>query len=100
MIKLVEFRARAAAAGLDSAEIDTKGVVTAAFTPQKTPPRKLIAEIAREFEGRLTFRMEKGFSATVSPPGNEKYPDDDLWSSQPGTADLESLLNLLEFFDK
>ena len=100
MIKLVEFRARAAAAGLDSVEIDTKGVVKAAFTPQKTPPRKLIAEIAKEFEGRLTFHMEKGFSMTVSSPGNEKCPDNDLWSSQPGADDLESLLNLLEFFDK
>lgn len=100
MLKLLEFRARTAAAGLDSIDVDTKGVVKAAFTPQNTPSRKLIAEIARKFEGRLTFHMEKGFSMTLSPPGNEKYPDDDLWSSQPGAADLESLLNLLEFFDK
>ncbi|MCK4548570.1 MAG: transcription-repair coupling factor [Candidatus Krumholzibacteria bacterium] len=100
MLKLIEFRARASAAGLDSMEVDAKGVVKAAFTPQDTPPRKLIAEIARKFEGRLTFHMEKGFSITLLPPGNEKYPDDDLWSSQPGAADLESLLNLLEFFDK
>jgi transcription-repair coupling factor (superfamily II helicase) len=100
MIKLVEFRARAAEAGLDSVEIDTKGVIKAVFTPQATPPRKLIAKIAEKFEGRLTFHMEKGFSMTVSPQGNERHPDDDLWSSRPGTADLESLLNLLEFSDK
>jgi len=100
MLKLVEFRARAAAAGLESMETDAKGTVKLSFTPQNTPSRKLIAEIAKKFEGRLTFHMEKGFSMTISPPGNEKYPDDDLWSSQPGASDLESMLNLLEFFDK
>ncbi len=100
MLKLVELKARAAAAGLDSIEIDTKGVLKAAFNPGSTPPRKLIAEIAEKFEGRLAFHMEKGFSMTVSARSGEKYPADDLWSSRPGAQDLESLLNLLEFFDK
>jgi len=100
MIKLVEFRERAAAAGLDSVEIDTKGVLKAVFDPQDTPSRKLIAEIVRRFEGRLEFQMEKGFSMTVSPPEGEKRPPGDLWSSRPGAGDLESLLNLLEIFDK
>ena len=100
MLKLVELRARAAAAGLGSIEIDTKGVLKATFTPRDTPSRKLIAEIARKFEGRLTFHMEKGFSMTVSVHPGEKHPADDRWSSRPGSADLESMLNLLEFFDK
>jgi len=100
MLKLVELKARAAAAGLDSIEIDTKGVLKAAFNPGSTPPRKLIAEIAEKFEGRLTFHMEKGFSMTVSARSGEKYPADDLWSSRAGAQDLESLLNLLEFFGK
>ena len=100
MLKLIEFRARAAAVGLDSVEIDPKGMFKAGFRPQNTPSRRLIAEIAKKFEGRLTFHMEKGFSMTVSPRPAEKYPADDLWRSRPGAADLESLLNLLEFFDK
>jgi transcription-repair coupling factor (superfamily II helicase) len=100
MLKLVELRERAAGAGFESVEVDVKGVVKAVFTPQDTPSRKLIAEIAKKFEGRLEFQMEKGFSMTVSPEGNVRPPEDDLWSSHPGTGDLESMLNLLEFFDK
>ena len=100
MMKLVELKARAAAAGLGSVEIDTKGVLKAAFTPRDTPSRKLIAELARKFEGRLTFHMEKGFSMTVSALPGEKHPADDRLSSRSGAADFESLLNLLEFFDK
>jgi transcription-repair coupling factor (superfamily II helicase) len=100
MVKLVEFREREAAAGLDSVEIDTKGVVKAIFNPKNTPSRKLIAEIARRFEGRLALKMEKGFSMTMSPEDGVKHPQDDLWSSMPGMKDLESLLNLLEIFDK
>jgi transcription-repair coupling factor (superfamily II helicase) len=100
MVKLVEFREREAAAGLDSVEIDTKGVVKAIFNPKNTPSRKLIAEIARRFEGRLALKMEKGFSMTMSPEDGVKHPQDDLWSSRPGMKDLESLLNLLEIFDK
>ena len=100
MIALVELRERAAAAGLESVEVDSKGTVKASFTPKNTPPRKLIADIAGEFEGRLTFHMEKGFSMTIVPDPGRKRPGDDLWTSRPGSDDLESLLNLLEFFDK
>jgi transcription-repair coupling factor (superfamily II helicase) len=100
ILKLVELRARAAAAGLESVEIDMKGTLRAVFTPRDTPSRRLIAELAREFEGRLEFQMERGFSMTVAPSGARGRPVDDLWSSLPGAADLESMLNLLEFFDK
>jgi transcription-repair coupling factor (superfamily II helicase) len=100
MIALVELRERASAAGLESVEIDTKGNVKASFTQQKTPSRKLIAEIAGKFEGRLTFHMEDSFSLTLDPAGGGRSDPDDLWTSRPGSADIESLLKLLEFFDK
>jgi transcription-repair coupling factor (superfamily II helicase) len=100
IVKLVELRTRAADSGLESVEIDTKGTLKAAFTPRNTPSRKLIAELAGKFEGRLTFHMEKAFSLTISPQPGQRPPDGDLWASRPGASDLESLLNLLEFFDK
>jgi transcription-repair coupling factor (superfamily II helicase) len=100
ILKLVELRIRAVSAGLESVEIDAKGAMRAVFTPRETPPRKLIAEIAGKFEGRLTFKSEKAFSLTVSPPTGGTGDADGSWASLPGTAELESLLNLLEFYFK
>jgi transcription-repair coupling factor (superfamily II helicase) len=100
MLGLVETRERASVAGLENVEIDASGVIKASFFPERTPGRKLISEMAGIFEGRLTFGMEEGFTLTVDPEDGRSGLAGDLFSSLPGAADIESLLNLLEIFDK
>jgi transcription-repair coupling factor (superfamily II helicase) len=100
MLDLVEIKARAAVAGIQSIEITPKGGMRTVFDQARTPVRKLIAEMAAYFEGRVTFGMEDGFTLDVGPPAGAAPPKDDLLSSRPCVADIENLLNLLEFFDK
>jgi transcription-repair coupling factor (superfamily II helicase) len=101
LLMMVEFKARAARAGLATVEI-TKRAMRAEFAPGSSPGRKLLSDLAAAFEGRLTFHTENGFSMTVR---TREAPSDgaggagfDSCKALPATADLESLLKLLEFY--
>jgi transcription-repair coupling factor (superfamily II helicase) len=101
LLMMVELKARAARAGLETVEI-TKRAMRAGFAAGSSPGRKLLSDLAAAFEGRLTFHTENGFSMTVrtgEAPSNEAGKAGfDSCKTLPGTADLESLLKLLEFY--
>ncbi len=103
ILKAAEFRARAAAAKLESVEVGKGGTLKAEFRKTKAIEKKLIAGIAGAFEGRLTFRDEGKFSLTVEREGVKGETGGGgapSWECVPGLADLERLLKLLEFYDK
>ena len=93
LLKIVEFKARAGAAGLEKVEIDRAGGLKASFMKDRVPGKKQIAGIVDLFPGRLTFLTREGFGMTLKGArAGEGRPD--------GMADLEKLLKLLEFSDK
>ena len=87
-LKIIELKARSRKAGLDVVEITPSGRLKAFFSSGMIPGRKLLADIAATFEGRLTFHTEGSFSMSVEGPGG----------TGGAVSDLESLLNLLEFY--
>ena len=90
LLKIVEFKARAGAAGLEKVEIDRAGGLKASFLKGREPGTKQIAGIVDLFPGRLTFHTREGFGMTLKGArAGESRPD--------GMADLEKLLKLLEF---
>ena len=94
MLTLVELRLRAAAAGMESAEIDGRGRLRVGFAGEAVPGRETLAGIAGLFEGRLTFHTERGFSMTVS--GRRDEAAGEVPVAAAGLGDLENLLKLLE----
>ena len=93
MLKLVELKLRALAAGIESIEIDDGGRLSVGFAAGCAPDRERLAAIAALFTGRLTFHAQGGFSMTVA--GAQERPQGG--GQAPGVEDLEKLLNLLEF---
>ncbi len=101
LLKMVELKVRAARAGVETVEM-TKRMMRVGFAAGNNPARKLLSDLAAAFEGRLTFHTEKGFSLSVrsregTPPGSHCEGNTGL-EALPGMKDLESLLNLLEFY--
>ncbi|MDD3643858.1 MAG: helicase-related protein, partial [Candidatus Krumholzibacteria bacterium] len=96
MLLIVALKLRAAAAGIESAEIDGRGRLRIGFAGQGAPRREALAGIARLFEGRLTFHTERGVSMTVAPPRQPAAAGAE--GAVPGLDDLENLLNLLESY--
>jgi transcription-repair coupling factor (superfamily II helicase) len=93
MLRIVELKARAAAAGIDRVEIDRSRTLKAGFSSDKLPSKKQIASIVDLFPGRLIFHTREGFGMTVKGPrAGDGSPDTLL--------DLENLLKSLEFSDK
>jgi hypothetical protein len=93
MLKIVELKARAAAAGVDRIEIDRSHALRAGFASDKLPNKKQIAAIVDLFPGRLIFHTKEGFGLTVKgmrSAGGASAP----------LRDLENLLKSLEFSDK
>jgi transcription-repair coupling factor (superfamily II helicase) len=93
LLKMVELKTRASAAGIERAEIDRSEALMVFFSQQRLPDKRKIASIVDLFPGRLTFHTRDGFGMTLkgARPG-ENRPD--------GVTDLENLLKLLEFSDK
>jgi len=69
VLKLVELKVRALAAGIDGLDIDTAGTLKVGFAGDRVPDRKHIAAIAALFEGRLTFHTKEGIAMSVRPAG-------------------------------
>ena len=93
MLKIVELKARAAAAGIERVEIDRALTLKASFSGDKLPSKKQIAAIVDLFPGRLIFHTREGFGMTVKGPRAADGKPDTL-------RDLENLLKSLEFSDK
>ena len=105
VLKLMEFRARAINVGLDRVETGVDGLLRARFAPGNIPGRQILASIAEKFSGRLTFHTDNGFSLSVKQveAGDDVKKEEEvssLWNKSMGVGDLESLLNLLEFYAK
>jgi transcription-repair coupling factor (superfamily II helicase) len=108
MLRLVAFKARAAAAGIEKVEINRAGILIASFSSEKTPDKKRIAGIVDLFPGRLAFHTKEGFGMTVrSEKAGAPRRDGMARAGERGAnppsevesrmADLEKLLKLLEF---
>ncbi len=105
ILKLVELKAKALRLGLESMEVDEGGGLRAGFATGRTPGRELLAQIAKKFEGRLTFHTDSGFSMSVGPEaggGKNRVSGEGPagWRRVAAVGDLENLLNLLELFVK
>ncbi|RJR31010.1 MAG: transcription-repair coupling factor [Candidatus Latescibacterota bacterium] len=113
MLRLVEIKARAAAAGIERIEIARAGTLNAGFAAARAPDRGKIAEIVELFAGRLAFSTKEGFGMTVRPAKGEsggvsgepagRSPDRGATREPAGgsaiesrLADLENLLKSLE----
>ncbi len=103
MIRMIAYKVRGMNSGLEKIEIDAEGTLAVRFAPGNIPGRMVLASLAEQFTDRLAFFTDNGFSLSVRPAGTpyrgetEDRPARNLSS---GTGDLESLLNLLEFYDK
>jgi transcription-repair coupling factor (superfamily II helicase) len=93
MLRIVELKARAAAAGIDRVEIDRSLTLKASFSGDKLPSKKQIASIVDLFPGRLIFHTREGFGMTVKGLRSADGKPDIL-------RDFENLLKSLEFSDK
>ncbi|MBN2184457.1 MAG: transcription-repair coupling factor [Candidatus Krumholzibacteriota bacterium] len=103
ILKLMKFRVRAIGSGLDKIEIDADGLLRVRFASGNIPGRQVLASIADQFQGRLTFHTDNGFSLSVKPLDTvfeSETENRSLRNLSAGTGDLESLLNLLEFYAK
>jgi transcription-repair coupling factor (superfamily II helicase) len=104
MMRLVEGRIRAAVVGIDRAEARAGAVLRVSFRPDVSPHKRLLAEIAREFAGRITFHTEDGFSLSIAREkegrGGGRGKVDLGAYGEEIAADLETLLYLLEFYAK
>jgi hypothetical protein len=93
MLQILEFKVRAAEAGIEKIEMDRSGGLKVAFSMDKPPGKKEIAGIVDLFPGRLTFQTREGFGmALKGPRPGGGRPD--------AAVDLENLLKLLEFSGK
>jgi transcription-repair coupling factor (superfamily II helicase) len=93
MLRIVEIKARAAAAGIERIEVDRSFTLRAGFSSDRLPGRRQIATIVELFPGRLTFHTKEGFALTVKQARAGAAPPDPL-------GDVENLLKSLEFSDK
>jgi transcription-repair coupling factor (superfamily II helicase) len=108
MLRLVEMKIRAGTVGIRRIEARPESVLRVGFDPDAVPRKRTLAEIAREFSGRITFHTEKGFSLSIAGKGDwrsegsgERRGDAGQGPHAEGmAADLETLLNLLEFYDR
>jgi len=100
MLGLMELRIRAGKAGIESVELDRNGRTRVGFAPERTPSRGVLAGMAEEFAGRLTFHTEDGFSLSLESAQKPSAPPGDHWKDSSAARDLEALLNLLEFSAK
>jgi transcription-repair coupling factor (superfamily II helicase) len=93
MLKIVEIKVRSGPAGIEKAEMDRSGALRVTFACDRPPNKRQIAGIVDLFPGRLTFHTREGLGMTLKGAREgERRPD--------AMADLEKLLNLLEFSDK
>ena len=95
MLRIVELKARAAAAGIDRVEIDRSLTLKASFSSDRLPDKKQIAVDRRSLSGPADLSYEGGVR------------DDREGSSRAAgrqarhaCCDLENLLKSLEFSDK
>ena len=95
MLDLVALRVRARTTGVESIEADREGGLRVVFGGGSVPGHALIGEMAGEFEGRITFHTEAGFSLSLTP-----QPGGGPEASSGAAGDMERLLNLLEFYGK
>jgi transcription-repair coupling factor (superfamily II helicase) len=93
MLKILELKVRAGAAGIEKMEIDREGGLKVAFSADKLPGKKEIAGIVELFAGRLSFQTREGFGMSLKGRRASGGGLDAL-------ADLENLLKLLEFSGK
>jgi transcription-repair coupling factor (superfamily II helicase) len=105
MLKMVMLRVRALAAGVERIDMDARGKLAVWFTPGGEPAREVLPGIVETFGGRIEFQTDRGFSLVVSPAvkGAESADKDGHHRGRRGEGavkDIESLLNLLEFYDK
>jgi len=101
MLKIVEIKLRAQETGVEVVEASGNGELRIAFERERIPGKKVVAGIAETFTGRLTFHAGEGLVLSISAPDQRGGR---AGISQRGAAwmvsDLESLLNLLELYDK
>jgi transcription-repair coupling factor (superfamily II helicase) len=100
IIRLAIFRIRAQDAGIRSIEVDGGGVLSVNFAEGEHPSGKTLARIVDLFAGRLAFHTEDGFSLSVRSQEGARRIDGSTEIAGNGFGDIESLLKLLEFYDR
>ncbi|UCF04243.1 MAG: transcription-repair coupling factor [bacterium] len=104
IVRLVGMKARARAVGIERVELNENAALRITFFEETVPHRECLAGIAEQFAGRITFHTERGFALSIR-SGEAGKPADSP-GMRPGDeqgacriTDIESLLNLLEFYD-
>lgn len=108
ILLLVGLKVRARAAGMDRIEVGGDGVLRIVFRDDSVPAREVLSGIAERFAGRLTFHTEQGLAVSIRPVEKggmtgrngegEIRGDGAMEGTAPG--DIESMLKLLEFYDR
>ncbi|MCK4237318.1 MAG: DEAD/DEAH box helicase, partial [Candidatus Krumholzibacteria bacterium] len=100
MLRLVGFKVRAGTVGIKKIEANEEGMLRVGFEGGSSQPKKLLAAIAEKFEGRLTFHAEEGLTLSIRALV-EEHDEKRSYASRGERAvgEMESLLNLLEFYD-
>ena len=100
LIALVSLRIRAATSGVARAELEGRGTLLVEFAPGRVPVKKALGALAEEFEGRLAFDTLKGLKIRVGEDRSRAEAGGIKPRERPqaAAADLEKILNLLEFY--
>ena len=100
LIALVSLRIRAATSGVARAELEGRGALLVEFAPGRVPVKKALGALAEEFEGRLAFDTLKGLKIRVGEDRSRAEAGGIKPRERPqaAAADLEKILNLLEFY--
>ncbi len=98
LLRIVRARIRAAKAGISRVDATGKDFLKVDFREEDIPGRNLLAEIAAEFENRISFSAGGGLSLEIGPPAEEERGEA---SARGGSLDdLELLLTILELYVK
>jgi len=100
LLDLVSLRIRAAAGGVAKVELGAGGTLLVEFAPGRSPSKKALGALAGEFEGRIAFDTLKGLKIRVGTPpqGAAGTRGGSPGRPRAAAADLEKILNLLEFY--
>ena len=99
LLLLVSLRIRASSLGVARAELEKGGVLLVELAPGMEAPKEALGALAEEFEGRIAFDTVKGLVIRVGGDRSGMERNGRRGGSL-AAADLEKILNLLEFYAK